>query len=220
MRILELLAPLLPLLQSVPLHIDVARAAIVEKITEGCNCANTRGVPPVSPSALPQPTPDENLRPALHISKKRRLTADAPLHHSSAEPAVPDCMDHSTPDEQWDAPQESSEETLMSVRTPTQSRKKRPRSTSQTPISRSSKQDDNSGRMTGVARHQAEAGPSSNFVEVFAGFSMAPSVVVSQAVGKTSDRNPFARLEMPPGSAPRKRFIQIDDDDDDNDEEL
>jgi hypothetical protein len=78
-RILELLAPLHPTLRSVPLHIDIARNAIMEKISEGCRCFHNRS-DSSSPLAVPSSTPpsesEENAELPFATRKKRRISVD------------------------------------------------------------------------------------------------------------------------------------------------
>jgi hypothetical protein len=71
-RIFELLAPLHPILQSVPLHIDIARNAIIEKIPEGCQCTKL-----LSPGMNPPSKLDAEL--SLISRKRRRISLDS-LH--------------------------------------------------------------------------------------------------------------------------------------------
>ena len=77
-RIFELLAPLHPILKSVPLHIDIARSAILEKMPEGCQCrcvdyCSGRSIPPAVPSCG---TPSENPEPPVEARKRRRISLD------------------------------------------------------------------------------------------------------------------------------------------------
>ena len=74
-RILELLAPLHPILQSVPLHIDIARNAIIEKIPEGCQCAKPCPSPTLSASIATPSRPDAE--PSFVSRKRRRISLDS-----------------------------------------------------------------------------------------------------------------------------------------------
>lgn len=76
-RILELLAPLHPILQSVPLHIDIARNAIIEKIPEGCQCTKPGSGPTLSASMTP-PSSGPNTELSLILRKRRRISLDSP----------------------------------------------------------------------------------------------------------------------------------------------
>jgi hypothetical protein len=76
-RIIELLAPLHPILQSVPLHIDIARNAIIEKIAEECQCTKSGSSPTLSAGMTPTPSrPDAEL--SLFSRKRRRISLDCP----------------------------------------------------------------------------------------------------------------------------------------------
>jgi hypothetical protein len=89
-RILELLAPLHPILQSVPLHIDIARNAIIEKIPEGCRCAKPSPGPMPSASMVPPSGPDADL--PFVLRKRRRISLDS----SRSDPHSPTawrCLD-------------------------------------------------------------------------------------------------------------------------------
>jgi hypothetical protein len=89
-QILELLAPLHPLLESVPLHISIARNAILEKIPKGCQCRCIDYCPGSSiPSAVPScgGTPLENSEPLVEARKKRRISLDTPHPDSNSPPA-------------------------------------------------------------------------------------------------------------------------------------
>jgi hypothetical protein len=74
-RILELLVPLHPILQSVPLHIDVARNAIIEKIPEGCQCAKPCPGPTLSVSMAPPSGPE--MEQSLVPRKRRRISIES-----------------------------------------------------------------------------------------------------------------------------------------------
>ena len=86
-RIFELLAPLHPILKSVPLHIDIARNAILEKMPEGCQCLcvdyrSGRSIPSAAPSCG---TPSEDAEPPVETRKRRRISLDV----SQSEPNNP-----------------------------------------------------------------------------------------------------------------------------------
>jgi hypothetical protein len=77
-RILELLAPLHPILQSVPLHINLARNAILEKIPEGCPCTNDcsgRLTPSTQPSCQTLSS-QESSEPPLKVRKIMKTKLD------------------------------------------------------------------------------------------------------------------------------------------------
>jgi hypothetical protein len=87
-RILELLAPLRQIVQSVPLHVDIARNAILEKIPEGCrrcrcatnSCSSSSSGPPIPSSAHSNPAPLSNENYAespLGARKKRRISLES-----------------------------------------------------------------------------------------------------------------------------------------------
>jgi hypothetical protein len=89
-QVLELLAPLHPLLESVPLHISIARNAILEKIPKGCQCRCIDYCPGSSiPSAVPScgGTPLENSEPLVEARKRRRISLDIPHPDSNSPPA-------------------------------------------------------------------------------------------------------------------------------------
>ena len=86
-RILELLAPLHPILRSVPLHIDIARNAIIEKIPEGCQCTKPGSSPMLSAGMTPLSSgPDAEL--SLMSRKRRRLSLDSPHADPSHRPTL------------------------------------------------------------------------------------------------------------------------------------
>ena len=77
-RILELLAPLHPILQSVPLHINLARNAILEKIPKGYPCTNNRSggsIPSTQPSSRTLSS-QEGAEPPLKVRKRMRTDLD------------------------------------------------------------------------------------------------------------------------------------------------
>jgi len=88
-RILELLAPLPQIVQSVPLHINIARNAILEKIpADGCRCHGRCS----NPSAIPQasnstPLSKENAEPPFGARKRRRIGLDI-THPDPNDPLV------------------------------------------------------------------------------------------------------------------------------------
>ncbi|KAI9510292.1 hypothetical protein F5148DRAFT_1147636 [Russula earlei] len=92
-RILELLAPLHSILQSVSLHIDIARNAILEKIPERCGCrGNTadNGSSTSIPSAVPSnrtPLSAEDDAGQLLPRKRRKVSLDAP-HSDPSNPSA------------------------------------------------------------------------------------------------------------------------------------
>jgi len=73
-RILELLAPLHPVLQSVPLHINLARNAILEKIPEGCQC--TSGSAPSTQPSCHTLSSQESAEPPMKVRKIMRTNLD------------------------------------------------------------------------------------------------------------------------------------------------
>jgi hypothetical protein len=77
-RILELLAPLHPILQSVPLHINLARNAILEKIPEGCPCTNacSGGLIPSTQPSCHTLSSQESAEPPLKVRKRMRTNLD------------------------------------------------------------------------------------------------------------------------------------------------
>ena len=84
-RVLELLAPLHPILKSVPLHIDIARNAILEKMPEGCQCrcidyCSGRLIPSAVTSCG---TPSKNAEPPVEARKRRRFSLD--ISHSEPD---------------------------------------------------------------------------------------------------------------------------------------
>ena len=89
-RILELLAPLHPILQSVPLHIDIARNAIIEKIPEGCQCTKPCSGPTLSPGITPPSRRNADL--SLVSRKRRRISLDS-QHSESHLPAPREYLD-------------------------------------------------------------------------------------------------------------------------------
>jgi hypothetical protein len=95
-RILELLAPLPQIVQSVPPHINIARNAILEKIpAEGCRCkciTKSSCSGPSIPSAVPSnstPLSKENLNaePPFGVRKRRRIDLDT-AHPDPNDPLV------------------------------------------------------------------------------------------------------------------------------------
>jgi hypothetical protein len=88
-RILELLGPLHPTLQSVPLHINLARNAILEKIPEGCPCTNDRSgglIPSTQPSCQTLSS-QESAEPPLKVRKRMRTNLDG-QNFDPHDPAV------------------------------------------------------------------------------------------------------------------------------------
>jgi hypothetical protein len=98
-RILELLAPLHPLLESVPLHINVARNAILEKIPEGCQCpctndCSTGSIPSTATSSSRHTlSSQENIELPLEVRKRRR-TNHGEQHCGRNDPPVNRYRDH------------------------------------------------------------------------------------------------------------------------------
>jgi hypothetical protein len=88
-RILELLAPLHPILQSVPLHINIARNAILEKIPEGCLCTCTDNCSSRStaPSHHCMSPPKERADPPVEVRKRRRIDVES-QHCDPNDPPV------------------------------------------------------------------------------------------------------------------------------------
>lgn len=90
-RVLELLAPLHSILQSVPLHINIARNAVLEKIPEGCRCRCTgyRSDPSIPSTATCCRTPlsKEDAKLSLGARKKRRISFDTP-HFDPNNPPI------------------------------------------------------------------------------------------------------------------------------------
>lgn len=97
-RILELLAPLQPILQSVPLHINLARNAILEKIPEGCPCTNgySGGLIPSTQPSCHTLSSQESAEPPLKVRKRMRTNLDRqncdphgpPVNRYEDQPAV------------------------------------------------------------------------------------------------------------------------------------
>ena len=77
-RILELLAPLHPILQSVPLHINIARNAILEKMPEccPCPCTDNRSSRSTAPPNRTSPQKEKG-DPPVEIRKRRRIDLES-----------------------------------------------------------------------------------------------------------------------------------------------
>ena len=77
-RMLELLSPLHPVLQSVPLHINLARNAILEKIPEGCPCTNDchGGLTSATQPSCHTLSTQESAEPPLKVRKRTRTYLD------------------------------------------------------------------------------------------------------------------------------------------------
>ncbi|KAI0302410.1 hypothetical protein B0F90DRAFT_215093 [Multifurca ochricompacta] len=80
-RILELLAPLHPALQSIPLHISIACNAIMEKIPQGCRCINSCPVPS-PPSATSTHTSSSKGSAEAELPEATRKRRKIDLSHS------------------------------------------------------------------------------------------------------------------------------------------
>lgn len=98
-RILELLAPLHPLLESVPLHINVTRNAILERIPEGCQCPRTNdcstgSIPSTATSSSCRTlSSQENIELPLEVRKRRR-TNHGGQHCGRNDPPISRYRDH------------------------------------------------------------------------------------------------------------------------------
>ncbi|KAI0294447.1 hypothetical protein BC826DRAFT_1012433 [Russula brevipes] len=196
-RILELLAPLHPILQSVPLHINLARNAILEKVPKRCRCRcdDRCSSPSITSAMSPRRTPSskknaENAEPPLEARKRRRIDIDAlkggPLiWRHQAQPVV--VVQRPTPNEFARKPEEA----------PTWAQPRRIDTVSavQTPRGGKSVQD------AGTRSHLSTAALATRLSTV-----------------PRDNQNFHTSSRVRAGAVPGKRFILVDDDDDDEEE--
>jgi len=228
-RILELLAPLHPILQSVPLHIDIARNAIIEKIAEECQCTKAGSSRTLSAGMTQSSRPDAEL--SLPLSRKRRrISLDYPR---PADPHSPTLWRYQGLDQQIEAqrPHEPVERTVE-TQNPVQERRTAVLSSAvQTPSDRKKSSSGGSDLTMASCSYPEKVTvrpgssnaallpivrePSPN--KTVGGKGIAPPITVFPHSTRAKD-NPTSYFTRPP-AVPGKRFILFDDDDDDDDDD-
>lgn len=225
-RIAELLAPLHPILQSVPLHIDVARNAIIEKIPEGCQCIKPCSGPALFAGTTPPPKRTAEL--SLVTRKRRRTSLDFlyPDPHMSAARGYLDLDQrvetarHQTPH----GPVERTVETqnLVHGRRTTMTALSSVQTLSGSNISAASggyhpesvrPESGNAALATRLSAIVKKPPPN----KTVGGKGIAPPITVFRHSKRVMD-NPISYISSRPPAVPGKRFILFDEDDDDDDD--
>ncbi|KAI0251198.1 hypothetical protein BJV78DRAFT_1282703 [Lactifluus subvellereus] len=189
-RILELLAPLHPILQSVPLHIDIARNAIMEKIPEGSTPSRT-------------PSSEENAEPPFPTRKRRRVNVDTPQTDLHKHPML-GYQDRPTAVEERPRPQG-----LV----------RRPAETQTSAVQAPSGEKSDDGRSAVACRSFGKSQSGSSGAAALATTLSTISTTPPRGVGRKDQRCSFISSRFPTATVPGKRFILIDDDDDDDDDD-
>jgi hypothetical protein len=216
-RILELLAPLHPILESVPLHINIARNAILEKIPEGCQCRCTDDYSGAS-VVPPFPTPPESAEPPVGARKRRRVSLDTTCLPDPNNPPFRRCQDQPVaiqvrrtpngcaqrPGETPTSAQPHRDGVLLAVQTPS---------------------GEKSGNEALSRGHQKGAQPQSGNASLAARLSVisrgiAPRVSLWLSYTWLYESPLIHTAQVTTAAVPGKRFILFDDNDDDDDDEL